>query len=144
MRRIFALFGLMAVPAHAAPAPATQAQPYKIVVNASCKASSLTRAQAADYFLKKASRWPDGTAVVVVDLSSTTSTREAFSKDVLGKSVDAVMHYWQEQIFAGRGTPPKAKSEAEVLAFVGSTDGGIGYVGANVTLATGTKATKVE
>ena len=41
----------------------------------------------------------------------------------------AVKSYWNQQIFSGRDVPPvEKKSDAEVLTFVRSTPGAIGYV----------------
>jgi hypothetical protein len=55
--------------------------------------------------------------------------RVSFTSAFHGKSVSAVVNYWQQQIFAGRDVPPVEKSsDAEVLATLRSTPGAIGYV----------------
>ena len=55
--------------------------------------------------------------------------REAFSKKVLGRSTTAVLAYWNQMVFSGRNVPPATRpSEADVVAFVRSTPGAIGYV----------------
>jgi len=138
--RIFAVlsaFGLSAT------VTAAEAVPYRVVVNESRKISSLKPSQVADYLLKRTSTWPDGTPVDVVDLSSKSPARAALSKEILGRSIDAVVHYWQQQMFSGRGTPPPVKTEKEVLALVASTPGAIGYVGLDGLLPTGVKAVQV-
>ena len=54
---------------------------------------------------------------------------EGFSKSIHGKTAAAVKSYWNQQIFSGREVPPvEKKSDAEVLSFVRSTPGAIGYV----------------
>jgi len=116
-----------------------QTPTYKVVVNQSCPVSSLRRSTLADYVLKRASRWPDGSAVAVVDLSATSPVRAAFSQAVLNRSVDAVLHYWQQQIFTGRGTPPPVKSEMDSLALVAARPGAIAYVGPDTPLPPGTR-----
>lgn len=127
-----------------ASAPASpEAPPYRIVVNASRSYPALSRRHIADYFLKRASKLPDGTPVAVVDLSASSAARAAFSKEVLDKSVDAVVHYWQQQMFSGRDTPPAVKSEEEVLSFVGSTAGAIGYVSGERPLPASVKVLNV-
>lgn len=117
---------------------------YKVVVNASNPASSLTRKQAAAIFMKKASKWEHGTPAVAVDQVAAANARETFSKEVLGKSVSAVKSYWQQQIFAGAEVPPVEKSsDDEVIAFVKSNPGAIGYV-SDTSAAAGVKTLRVE
>jgi len=110
-------------------AGAAQAAPYKIVVNNSVSVSSLSKKAASDLFLKKTTKWEGGAAVLPVDQLDSSSTREGFSKSVHGKTAAAVKSYWNQQIFSGREVPPvEKKSDAEVLSFVRSTPGAIGYV----------------
>jgi ABC-type phosphate transport system substrate-binding protein len=102
---------------------------YKVVVHPSNPVTSLSREELQKCFLRKSLSWPSGRAIAVVDLEKDSPTRAAFSRDVLGKSVDQVVAYWRQQIYAGRAVPPPEKaSSAEVLAFVGSHEGAIGYV----------------
>ena len=61
-----------------------------------------------------------------------------YARDVLEKAgmsrISAVESYWQQQIFAGKEVPPAAKpSDEEVLAYVRSTPGAIGYVSAGAS-----------
>jgi ABC-type phosphate transport system substrate-binding protein len=112
---------LVAVPA--------QAASYKVIVNNSVSVSSLSKKAASDLFLKKTTKWESGAAVTPVDQLDSSNTREGFSKAVHGKTAAAVKSYWNQQIFSGRDVPPvEKKSDAEVLAFVRSTTGAIGYV----------------
>lgn len=105
------------------------ANPYKIVVNNNVKVDSLSKKAASDLFLKKTAKWPSGAAVVPVDQVDTASVRDAFSRSVHGKPTAAVKSFWNQQIFSGRDVPPVEKrSDAEVLSFVRSTAGAIGYV----------------
>ena len=112
------------------------AQSYKVIVNADNAVASLTKKEVSDIFLKKHIKWQSGEAIVPVDLSSKSSVREDFSNQVHGKSVSAVKSYWQQFVFAGKGTPPVEKnSDAEVIEYVKNNPGAIGYVsaGANVS-----------
>lgn len=142
MRQI-RMFAVLSACGLAATVAAAEAAPYRIVVNESRKVTSLKPSQLADYLLKRTSTWPDGTPVEVVDLSSKSPARAALSKEILGRSIDAVVHYWQQQMFSGRGTPPSVKTEKEVLALIASTPGGIGYVGLDGELPAGVKALQV-
>ena len=106
-----------------------QAASYKVIVNNSVSVSSLSKKAVSDLFLKKATKWESGAAVTPVDQLDSSNTREGFSKAVHGKTAAAVKRYWNQQIFSGRDVPPvEKKSDAEVLAFVRSTSGAIGYV----------------
>lgn len=55
--------------------------------------------------------------------------RESFSRVIHGRSANQIAAYWQQQIFSGRNIPPEQRSsDDEVIAYVSSTPGAIGYV----------------
>jgi len=113
-----------------------QAQSFKVIVNQSNTVSSLTAKEISDYFLKKETKWTNGDAVVPVDLSVKSGVREDFSNNIHGKSVSAIKSYWQQYVFAGKGTPPIEKNtDAEVVDFVKRNAGAIGYVSANADVS---------
>ncbi len=147
VRRFFrsllpALLGALALGA-ALPAVCAE-EPYQIVVNSANTTGSLSKEKLAAYFLKKETRWSDGTKIVVVDRNPGAAVRVAFSKVVLGKDVAAVKSYWQRQLFSGRETPPaEFDSDREVLDFIAKTPGAIGYVSATADLGTGVKAIRI-
>jgi ABC-type phosphate transport system substrate-binding protein len=126
------LFGALVV----APArPARAAEGYKVIVHSSNPATSLSRDQVARYFLKKAPAWPSGRTVAPVDQFKESATREAFSRDVLKKTLAEVVFYWQQQVFSGRAVPPiEKKGDAAAVAFVESNEGAIGYVAAGASV----------
>jgi ABC-type phosphate transport system substrate-binding protein len=101
---------------------------YKIVVNTSNPATSMSKDEVARIFLKKSTKFSDGRSASPVDLAVNSSIRESFSKSVLGKPASAVDAYWQQQIFSGRDIPPPQKSEASAISFVRSNENGIAYV----------------
>jgi len=108
------------------------AQSYKVIVNKDSSVSSLTKDQISKLFLKKVTRFTDGTSALPVDLVSDNSIRQAFSEDIHGQSVASVRKYWQKQIFSGRGVPPAEKpTDREVIAYVEANPGAIGYVSAS-------------
>jgi ABC-type phosphate transport system substrate-binding protein len=113
----------------------------KLVVNAANTVPSMSKAKAADLFLKRVTRWDNGRAVTPVDLSEKSSMRAAFSKEVLGKEVAWVKSYWQKMIFSGRATPPvELSSDGEVLDFVRNNPDAIGYVADATPLPAGVRA----
>ena len=117
---------------------------FKLVVNAANSVSTVSRDEAARYFLKKTAAWPDGSAVQPVD-QAPGPTRRVFTSAVLRKDVFAVKSYWETQIFSGRAVPPPEKpSDAAVIAFVKENPGAIGYVSAAAPLGEGVREIKVK
>jgi ABC-type phosphate transport system substrate-binding protein len=105
------------------------AEDFKLIGNPSVPETSLERDVVARIFLIKLAKWPNGTGVVPVDQSQDSKVREAFSRSVHQKPTPAVVAYWHKQVFSGLGIPPLTKgSDAEVLQYVRTTPGAIGYV----------------
>ncbi len=70
--------------------------------------------------------------------------RQSFTREIHEKSVENLDAFWQRQVFSGRATPPPAKaSDAEVIAYVRSAPGAIGYVSAGAS-TTGVKEIRLE
>jgi ABC-type phosphate transport system substrate-binding protein len=117
-----------------APASAQRSAAFQVVVNANNPVTEIKQDVLSNYFLKKITRWDDGTTIHPTDLPAGSAVREAFSHAVHGKSVASVAAYWQQQIFSGRGVPPPEKgNDAEVAAFVRADPGAIGYLSAGPT-----------
>jgi ABC-type phosphate transport system substrate-binding protein len=118
---------------------------FKVVVNASNPTSALSREELARLFLKKSTSWPGGKAAVPIDQPTSAEARQAFSKGILREGTNDVAAYWNRVIFSGRGTPPSSKpSDAEVIAFVRSNPGAVGYVAANASLGDGVKLLTIQ
>ena len=116
----------------APPSRAADKVGYKVIVHSSNGVASLSHDQLGRYFLKKSASWPGGRGVAPVDQGKESPVRDSFSRDVIGKSIAEVASYWQQQIFSGRGVPPPEKrSDAEVVAYVTSNPGALGYVSAS-------------
>lgn len=124
--------------------PAQDASAFKVVVNSSSSVSSLTKARASQLFLKKVTRWDNGGKILPVDQLKSSPARQAFSQEIHDKDVRAIESYWQTQIFAGRATPPpELASDAEILDYVKSRAGAIGYVSQGATLGDGVKVVNI-
>ena len=116
----------------------------KVVVHSSNALSSITKAKAADLFLKRVTRWENGRIVTPVDLSEKSPVRAVFSRDLLGKEVSSVKSHWQKMIFSGRATPPaELSSDAEVIEFVRNNADAIGYVSESTPLPAALRALTV-
>lgn len=111
------------------PADAAAADAFKIVAHPDVPVDRIARNDLARIFMKKEIQWSNGTPTVPVDRPAEADVRESFSRAVHQKGTSAVAAYWQKQIFSGRDVPPVTRaSDADVVAFVASTPGAIGYV----------------
>jgi ABC-type phosphate transport system substrate-binding protein len=115
------------------PSPAADAG-FRVIVHHEVKGAKISRSILSSIFLKQAPRWGDGSAILPVDQSVRSDVRRSFSGDVLMQGVAEVQLYWQRKMSAGVTPPPVKTSDEEVVAFVASTPGAIGYVTAAAPL----------
>ena len=102
-----------------------------VVVVGASNGNSLSGSDVSRIFLGKLKKFGDGSSVVPVNLSSGSDVRTAFEKNALGKSSSQIKAYWSKQVFSGKGKPPKELgSDADVINFVSSNPGAIGYIDA--------------
>lgn len=101
---------------------------FKVIVNGSVAGQALTRDVLVQIYLGKVERWGDRSVIAAVDLSSTSTVRQAFSQQALGMPVEAVQHVWMRKIADGKRPPISKPSDEEVIAFVAAERGAIGYV----------------
>ncbi len=120
---------LVVLPAAALPAE------FVLVANPSVSTTALSRSEASRIFLRLQSEFPDGGHARPVDQAKSSPLRDAFSREVLGKSVASVEQYWTQAIFSGRAVPPVEKrTDADVLAYVRENPGAIGYVSTSASM----------
>jgi ABC-type phosphate transport system substrate-binding protein len=115
------------------------AAPFRVIVHHEVKGAKISRGALSSIFLKQAPKWNDGSAIQPVDQSLRSDVRRSFSGDVLLQAVAEVQIYWQRRMSQGVMPPPVKTSDEEVLAFVASTPGSIGYVSAVTPLPEGVK-----
>jgi hypothetical protein len=72
-----------------------------------------------------------GVVVVPVNTSPGSKAREKFMTQVMAMDDDKYVAYWTVRKHIGKGTPPRElKTAAEVMDFVQTTPGAMGYVSA--------------
>lgn len=72
-----------------------------------------------------------GISVQPVNMKAGDATRTVFIKETLKQSDDDYIAYWIVRRAIGKGVPPvEMKSAQEMIDFVRSTPGGIGYIDA--------------
>ena len=129
----------------AAATPGITQESFRVIVNAELKGDAITRSQLSALFLEGAGRWGSTDhRVAVVDQSLASPVRAAFSREVLEMEPRAVLFYWNRRVRERRGRPPKVKgSDADVVEFVASKAGGIGYVSNAIELPPSVKVMKI-
>lgn len=86
-------------------------------------------AYVARIYTGAAMRWPDGSPVFALDQAEDSAARAQFAAAVVGRSVPALRGIWSQNIFAGKGLPPKVASpDSEMKRLVAQNRHAIGYV----------------
>ena len=100
-----------------------------VIGNPELSISSITSSQAADIFLGKMTKLPDGTPLTVIEHKDGDAVKEEFYDKVVGKSASQLKAYWAKLVFTGEGVPPKEYAgDKAVLQRVSNTPGAVGYV----------------
>jgi ABC-type phosphate transport system substrate-binding protein len=106
------------------PASASDVQ---VIANASVGVSEISSADLKDVFLGAKSSV--GGADVEPVLAKSGAAHEAFLKTVVGKSEQGLANHFKSLVFTGKGSMPKAfASDADIVKYVTSTKGAIGYI----------------
>ena len=113
---------------------ADAARPYQVIVHREVKGTRIPRPILSSSFLKQAPNWGDGSPILPVDQSLQSAVRRSFSDDILSQGVIQVQVYWQRRMSRGVTPPPVKGSDDEVVRYVASTPGAIGYVTATTPL----------
>ncbi len=132
-RAVLAVAVLPVLVAGAAPAASAEAR-FRVIVNPQVKGNQIPRASLSSIFLGRAPRWVDGSDVRPVDQSVRSPLRVSFSNDVHLQGVMEIQVYWQREIAKGHVPPPVKTSDEEVVEYVASTPGAIGYVAPGTAL----------
>jgi ABC-type phosphate transport system substrate-binding protein len=118
----------------AGPWSAGSADVFKVIVNSRMTGRTVSRETLAAVYLGKVERWGDGKPIAVVDLSTTSPVRAAFSQSVVGMSVISVRLYWTRTMVTDHFPPIVRTTDEDVIAFVGVRTGAVGYVSADAVL----------
>jgi hypothetical protein len=129
------LLGCLAAVASWSGVAVSAAASVQVIANPSVKSAAVSAEDLKNVFLGTKKSLPDGSTVEPV-LAESGPAHEAFLKDVLGKSDQALRNYFKTLVFTGKGSMPKSfASDAEILKYVAKTPGAIGYVAAGADAA---------
>jgi ABC-type phosphate transport system substrate-binding protein len=123
------LFALLAVVALSAPAAALAGDGFKVIVNSDVKTLRVSKDELSRIFLKKTTRWTDGSEIRVVQPRVEAPARRAFDPAVHKLPPLAIRAYWSQMVFSGRDVPPVERANDEaIVEFVRQNDGAVGVV----------------
>ena len=73
-----------------------------------------------------------GDAALVPAILRKEPMSEAFARHYLDRTASQLTTYWRRQLYSGKGLPPKAfDRQRDIVEFVRTTPGAIGFVGAD-------------
>lgn len=122
---LFALFAgtVLSLPAWAADV---------VVIVNKANTNAVDKTFVVKIYTGEAKNWPDGGPVFALDQAEDNPIRTDFNSSVLGKSSGNMKALWAQNIFAGKGLPPKVvDADAEVKKVVGTNKNAIGYIKAS-------------
>ncbi len=123
------LLGLLLVSSVGSHIGSARADGVAVVVHPSNKLAALEAADVMRVFLGKSKTFPNDTAAEPVGLKDGQAARKSFDSLVLNKTTNQVRAFWAQQIFTGRGTPPREfESSAELKSYVASHPQAVGYL----------------
>lgn len=100
-----------------------------VVVNARAGVALMTRNEVINIFFGRYRQFFNGLEAQPVDLSDAHPDRARFYKGLVGKDLSDVNAYWSRQLFSGgMQPPPKVNTSEEVLRWVITHPGGIGFI----------------
>lgn len=100
-----------------------------VIGNKSITADSFTARQISNLWLGKSKFIPGGGKLIVVDQVPGTPVHNDFYKNVVKKNGSQLKAYWAKVVFSGKRAPPMVlMNDADVIEWVASTPGGLGYI----------------
>lgn len=100
-----------------------------VVANSQSGINKLSRDEVINIYLGRFRQLSSGVAAQPVDLPPAHADKARFYRLLVNKELAEINAYWSRLIFSGRTTPPRAvKGQEELLNFIRTTPGAIGYV----------------
>jgi hypothetical protein len=109
-------------------AGADDGDPLVVVVARASTVTSVSMDDLREIYLRRRRVWPDGSAIVAINLPPENPARLRFSRRVLGRTPAELLSYWNARYFEGITPPLVLHSPAAVRAYVAQQPGAIGYV----------------
>lgn len=117
-----------APPAANAPVTAPADDAWVVVVHPSNPARTMSRTDLERLWRRTTAFWPDGQAVVPLNLPGGQPLRRRFQDDVLRAGDEELAQWWNRAYFQGVSPPVVLQTGPAVKAYVAVTPGAIGYI----------------
>lgn len=118
---------------------------FQIIVHSDRPETSVSQADLSRIFLKKTTRWEDGSKIQPLDQEKGSSVRTSFLAEVHDRDENGYAKYWVKLVFSGRAQPPEILSDDGAVAQAVEADrAAIGYVSRAASLPDGVKTLRVE
>lgn len=89
----------------------------------------ISQNQVRDIFLGRSQQLPDGSTATPLEMSDSSPHKATFHSLYTGRSLSQLNAFWSQQVFTGRGQPPRSlDSVAAMRSTVASTPGALGYL----------------
>lgn len=109
-------------------ADAAPAGDFVVIVHPQNPQNQISAADLRQIFTGKKTSWGDGVRIELITQDD-TKVHETFTRTILMKSPLQFAMYWKKLFFTGQGIPPDAvAADRDVLSFVSSRRGAIGYI----------------
>ena len=106
-----------------------------IIANPDLTGNAIEQRELQRIYLGKKTRWEDNTSIVPVMLKS-GPLHDEFIEGYIDRSVQRFVTYWRQMVFTGKGIPPKSfASETDLVDFVASTPGSVGFVSSSANVS---------
>ena len=99
-----------------------------IVVGRESPVKAITKDTLRELYLRRQRLWPDGAAVIPINLPPSSGVRDDFSRLVLGRSTQDMVSYWNSRFFEGLVPPQVLQSSAAIRGFLAAEPGAIAYM----------------
>ncbi|MBF0225889.1 MAG: hypothetical protein HQK76_10580 [Desulfobacterales bacterium] len=99
-----------------------------VIANNSVAKKPVNTDEIRKIFLGEKTRWDDGSRINFAT-SNNEELMENFLKMYLNKTPAQYRTFWKKKVFTGEGKAPKSfRTDKELIDFVASTEGAIGYI----------------
>ena len=143
MARLIILFSFVLSTWALAPVPLSAGE-IQVVVHEDNPVSSMSKRDLSRLFLKRTTRWSNGSKVEPLNLAEGNPEREIFLSTAHGMDESSHTKYWVKLIFAGRAQPPPDISTPEqLLHLVRNSLKAVGYVAQGTSLPKGVKTVEI-
>lgn len=130
MKRTLSILLLVATVGSVSAAPAE----VQVIANPSVAPSELSADDVKEIFLGAKTAVAGGDVTPV--LAQAGAAHETFLKTYVGKSDQGLRNHFKSLVFTGKGSMPKSfGSDADIVKYVATTKGAIGYVDAGAEVA---------